>query len=726
MKAFSHIFLRHCAHPVFNGFFLAVLFLTAALSGAPPQQTPQAYSEDEENDWFMPSNTITFSFSDLVTDNELADYKFFERAQMSDDLMFGIESVDYYYDGDAFSLYLEGQFLSGTNDFDIDLKTSKSEWGYVEFKFNSYRTPYLGAGGYFAPREWYYLLEDPFLGMDHEHIGFEIVLMRPDQPVFRIGFDRRELSGTRSSTIWGDTYNTQTTGPPRRGLVPTPLETSTIRTSYHASVEEKAEAPDWGVGLRYVTEESSQSKRIQRAVRDPDARRDVRQDEESRNDLFSVYGFHVSDLAPSVKLTTTAFMTRLDGDFQGNRIYGEGLHPVYDPGFERRQFNDQGFLDLDGLVEAKLLGGRIQVVSSLTKNWRLLGAVKLQRLDYSAESFYMDTNLVRDFNPTTSDIFEADRFAESDKNIQELSNSLELRYSGWDNAHWVLEGEYHRHNGDLHEEWKETPILPADSVVERPLLLRNSDFNRDIKLIKSAFSWFPASSFNIHLQAYYKEKENTFTTRDSYLDPSDRSLYPGFIEGQSFATYDGNIRFSWKPLQSLRLMARFDYQKSNIEGTTLSEDWMQTAQMESFIWSGSLTFMPWQRFYTQVTSQFVRDRSKTPSNEVTGFFENTVREWTNDYWNLSGNLFFIVTDWWDASLSLAYYRAENYFDNSAKTQPYGNDVEEIQGILAFFFHFNENTTWSIQYAYYDYADDFYAGLQDYEMKILTTRLQLKF
>src|SRR6185295_10542072 len=98
----------------------------------------------------------------------------------------------------------------------------------------------------------------------------------------------------------------------------------------------------------------------------------------------------------------------------------------------------------------------------------------------------------------------------------------------------------------------------------------------------------------------------------------------------------------------------------------------------------------------------------------------------NDYWNASAGVNFVLDDKTDLQAQYSYYRADNYVDNSAVSQPYGVDAEE-HGITATLVRrLTDRVRWTLRYGFFRNRDRTSGGRNDYDAHLVMTSMQVRF
>jgi hypothetical protein len=316
--------------------------------------------------------------------------------------------------------------------------------------------------------------------------------------------------------------------------------------------------------------------------------------------------------------------------------------------------------------------------------------------------------------------------AESERGILDVSESIEFRYTGFTN--WVLyaRGNWMQGQGDLRE---------IETLVEtnRVDLLRDTEFERGAQKYTAGANWYPLRSVNMGLQYYHKVRNEDYDHIEDTTTNRSGNRYPAFLLAQDFVTDDVNFRITYRPWRNVTLVSRYDFQFSTIDmeggGTNAfggPMDKIQSAKLTSHIFSQSISWTPWYRLYLQASVNYAIDDTDTPADRALGSVTNVVPDMKNNYWNLGASAGLALDDKSDLQANYTYYRADNYIDNAAFSQPFGADSEEHGVTLTYLRRFTNRIRWTLKYGFFnnrDYTSGFH---NDYQAHLAYTTLRIMF
>ncbi len=283
---------------------------------------------------------------------------------------------------------IDGRGLFDNHDYSIKLGVEHPDIGYVRAGYREFRTWYDGSGGYFPQNGAWLSLYHEELALDRGEAWFEAGLTLPDKPVFTVRYAHQFRNGQKDSLSWGDSNLTGGLG--ERGIVPSFWDIDEIRDIFEADVKHTRGKTDWGLGIRYELLDSNDSRNIHRrpgelppATAAPGTDREVTYREEVDLDLFNVHAFTETRFNDKVWFTTGYSFTRLDTDLSGSRVYGADYDAVYDPLFARRQFHDEGFLNLAGGSQMNQYVMNLNLMLTPWDNFSVVPAVRVEKQDLS-------------------------------------------------------------------------------------------------------------------------------------------------------------------------------------------------------------------------------------------------------------------------------------------------------------------------------------------------------
>jgi hypothetical protein len=303
-----------------------------------------------------------------------------------------------------------------------------------------------------------------------------------------------------------------------------------------------------------------------------------------------------------------------------------------------------------------------------------------------------------------------------DRGFLDVSESLEVRYTGLPDWAFYVRGEWLQGNGDL----TERELLVETGEVG---IFRDTDTSRFTQKYILGLNWYPVQQVNLAAQYYHKERANDYDHLSDSAANTGGDRYPAYIVDQDFETDDVNFRITWRPVNNITLVTRYDFQFSTIDTRQdlLSE--VESAHSTAHIFSQSISWVPWSRLFLQGSINYVLDETDTHADES---LPGVVLDSENDYWNANATAGFVLNDKTDLEASYFYYRADNYVDHSTLSQPYGAGAEE-HGITASIIHrINERMQWNVKYGFFTNHDETSGGYNDFDAHLVYSSFRYRF
>lgn len=675
---------------------------TPAASGEAAEDKSTTEESPAETPPGEPKNWVEFGFGGTILDGRKAAFQ--QRYGLPDGVYGGIEGFHYEQTFGQDGLFqADGRGIFDNHDYALSLEFNLPEKGFVRAGYREFRNWYDPSGGYFPPTQGWFDLYSGATSYDDREVFVEAGLRMPKLPQFTVRYSHTEREGEKDSTIWGDT--SQTSGRDVRSIVPTLLDLNRVRDLVMADLAHTLGGTKVGLGFRYERQDNDDARFIRRF---PDegagADRHVTQRDQTTADLFGVHATTETRLSSKTRFTAAYGYTDLNSDISGYRLYGS----AFDPDLAQRLPAAGTFEDLVGGSQMRQHVGNLNLMTLLTDKLVLVPSVRIENRDTDSESRY----------GAPAAPFSASSYgATSERSLLDVSEALDLRYTGLTN--WVLyaRGWWLQGSGDLDERL-------ANRTTATDVLFRSTDDNRFAQKYTAGANWYPLRRLSLGAEYYHKERENEY---DHPLDstpnlPDSVNRLPAYLRAQEFATDDFNFRVTWRPRANLTLVGRYDLQFSTIDTRADGRDSVESADMTSHIGSGSVSWVPFARLYVQGSLSYVYDRTETPIADSLPAVQNA----ENDYWTANATVGFAFDDKTDLEAQYVFYRADNYLDNSESGQPYGAGTEEHGITAGVVRRLSSRVRLSLKYGYFTSHDELSGGQRDYDAHMIYSTLRYRF
>lgn len=683
------------------------------------ESTNSGASEVEPGEY---NNWVTIGAGHFFTSGD--DAQFMRRHQLRAGTFGGIEDFHWEQPIQKKGLFsIDGRGISDNHDYSLKLDLSHPDIGYVRGGYREFRTWYDGSGGFSPASNAWVTLYNEELHIDRSQTWIEGGLTLPDWPVFTVRYSYDVRNGMKDSTIWGD-YSLSGNNANLRSIVPTFRDIDERRHTIDADVRHTVGNTSFGIGLRYERDDLDNSLNIARRPGDPTRTRTVTQTDDVDTDIFNAHGFVERRIHPKLLFTMGGSYTRLDTDIGGSRIYG----PAAPGGPLNPQANDEGFRDLSGGSRVDQYVANLNLMLTPWENVAIVPALRIEHQDQVGKSLFTETRVTNAAAPVSL----TDVLNNRERSFIDVTESLELRYTGFTNWSLYARGEWLEGQGSL----KESEFDVVDEGVGPVQLQRDTDSERFVQKYTVGANWYPHRKANFGAQYYYRSRRNDY---DHVIDsavfnpPATNNLYPAFIREHKFNTHDVNVRMTLRPLMNLTLISRYDFQVTSYDmrgdinsfGIPLAR--IESAEATSHILSQSVSWNPLPRLYTQGSISYALQHTDTPASSLTGTASSLVQNAENDYWNASTLIGYALTEKSDLQTQYFYYRADNYnVSNASVGLPYGAGAEQHGVTLTLLNRLRKNLIWKIQYGYFTGHDETSGGHNDYIAHLVYSSVQYRF
>jgi len=675
---------------------------TNAVEAAEPPKTEADYR-----------NWVEFGFGNTWIEGDKA--AFMQRTGIKRDAFGGIEDLHFEQDIGKRGLFtLDGRAIGENHEYNVRLGLSLPDTGFVRAGYREFRTWYDSSGGFFPQNDQWFgnVLSDDKFAIDRKEAFFEAGLRMPDIPQITVRYSYQVRDGDKNSTSWGDSNLTGGFG--TRALVPSFWKIDEKRHIVDLDVMHTFGNTDVGIGGRWEIFDNNNSRNMRRRPFELQDRH-LTQKDGLEGDLFNIHASTETRISETLRFTSGGAFTTMDTDISGSRIYGPGYDPIFDPVFGRRQVRDEGFFGLHGGSNFKQYLMNLNLMWTPFDGFTVVPGLRVEKQDIDSFSDFEET-AVGTGAALPTNVEEV--AAESQRDILDVAESIELRYSGFTNWLFYARGNWMQGDGDLRE---------VETLVEtnRVDLLRDTDFARGIQKYTVGANWYPLRNLNMGVQYYHKIRNEDYDHSQDTTTNRTGNRYPAFLIAQDFTTDDVNFRVTYRPWRNVTLVSRYDFQYSTIDmqGDGLPKD--ESANITSHIFSQSISWVPWHRLYLQGAVTLALDETDAPADRALGV-TNVAPDLRNNYWNFSAGAGLALDNKTDLQLNYFYYLADNYVDNSLYSQPFGADSQEHSVSVNLIHRFTERVRWSIRYGFFTNDDHTSGGHNDYKAHLVYSTLRMMF
>ena len=630
-----------------------------------------------------------------------------QQYQLSKDPFGGISDLHIQQDvAKNTTLTMDGHALFDQNDYKLTLGLQREDFGYIRVNATDFRTWYNGAGGFFPPTGLQYQLPGDDLYLDRGTFSIEAGLTPKDLPAITFKYEHSYRDGDKSSTIWGPVHPDLTTAV--RGLYPSIYEINEKVDSYALDMTNHIKSTDIGVGVRYETASLSDTLQSTMFQGEP-VQQDVTDKQGTSYDMFNAHACSETWFKDGILFSTGYMFDNLDGNYTGSNIYGDDFNVIYTSNPQ----NGLGYSSMTGSAHEQEQVANLNLMATPVKYLTIVPSLRVQSDTWSANSSGIAT-LGTDTQPFAST---------SDEETLDVQECLDVRYTGVTNWVYYAGAQLTEGNGNLNQNGGLTQV---NGIGPAPVL-ELSDETRWFQKYFVGVRWYPHRRTSIDVGGYYKNNQYNynFPIDSTYNGASSPDRYPNYLVMQSFQTYDGNVRLTYRPVASVSLVSRYEYQYSTINTTPDAISGLgssQSSTMDSQIIAQNVTWTPLSRLCLQAGFNYVLSTTKTPTSGYTQAVLNS----QNNYWTITLNSMVVLDDKTDLNLGFIYYHADDFNDNAAYDVPLGAGAEEYTATAGITRRINPHLRVNLKYAYTQYNDWASGGNNNYYAQLVYTSLQYQF
>jgi hypothetical protein len=692
------------------------------------------------------TNWIELTIGGLNVSKDDAQFK--QQHGISGDVFGGISDLHYEKTMDKGTLTIEGHALVELHDYDVTVNFTQTDVGYVRAGYTEFRTWYDGNGGFFPGNGLWFPPTSPEDQLDRGEAWIELGLRIPKWPEITFHYSHLFREGRKDSTIWGDSNLTQLPTNTGRKIAPAFRDIDESRDIFSLEIAHTIGNTDLGAGMRYEHSEVDDRLQLWRGagqlpplVAPPGAQRFITQ--RDQNDVESFNGHFTAEtrLSDTLLATGAYSYTSFDADISGTRIIGSDYDSMYGDPILTLQSNDHGTLNLAGMSRSHEHIGNFNLMWIPIKNLTALAGFRYTHQEKEMFATFLDTNTtgnVAPFSPTNpmggfhNLPNPTPRESDSTNEFDNLGETFEIRYTGFDNLAFYVRGDWNEEWGNIHEHETSAGV---DGGIE------NKDTELFYQKYTAGLNWYPLAELNFAGQYYHKNSDymNDFLTEGG-LPPIEDGEKNQRLRHQEWDTNDFNIRMTWRPkvpqaAGTVSLVTRYDYVKTNIDsqwavsttGAGPVFDELRTGTITQHILSESITWNPTARLYFQGSFSYVKDETDTPADIVlTGNTLPSIVDSQNDYWTANAAMGFALNEKTDFHAEYSYYCADNYEGSSIIGMPYGAGATQHTVGASISREIMRNVRVKLQYGYYHYTDETSGGHNNYDAHAVFSSLLFRF
>lgn len=641
----------------------------------------------------LPESSVSLSLSPTVGWTKLSgdEHKFRENYWMKEGWNGGVENFHGVEKvGKESKMTVEGRAL--LDDYRVELKLEKNEFGFTRFGWEQYRKYYDDSGGYFPDfsPSMYALDRDLHLDIGRAWVDFGLTL--PDWPRMVLGYEYQYRDGEKSTLQWGPVsqgIETRNIYPNAKGI---DERTHIIKFDLDHEVggvrigdrfrgefnELKTERQNWSSiagQLPHVDVARENYKHFEGANTFQLERRFAEW-------LYGTIGYLYSELDADA-----AFALNADDASQGYRW-----------------LTDDIVLEQESHVLN--LSGQLGPFEGLTFSGGVLS-------EWTSQTGFGTANLDgglppgAPLNPASEATFDRDL----DKGLVE--EKVALRYTKIPFTVMFAEGRLQQER--LDENQQQVGGINGGSLGFE----RRSDVTGDLGDFRAGFSTSPWSwsSLSAHYRHYQKQTDYDHPVDQIDFSP-DGDGYPAFIRSLDRKTDEVETKLALRPAGWLRTTLSYKITANDYETVTdpapkstesISPGGaIDSRNYDAHVFSANLTLTPWRRFYAATTLSYQHARTWTAQND-----SPSVVPYKGDIYNVLCSANFAANEKTALRATYSYSLADYAQDNFAEGLPLGINYRQHGLRAGITRRINKHMTTTLQYGFYLYDEPSGEHFNDY-------------
>ncbi len=650
-------------------------------------------------------NWITLGGGGTFTTGDSAQFQ--QRQQLPKNGFGGIEDFHWEEDIGKKGLFeLNGHGIYDSHNYGVDFKLSDPDKGYIKAGFEQFRTWYDGSAGYYpgGTNRWKSLGDDA-LALDRGRAWFEAGLTMPDAPLITFRYEHEYRDGQKSSTEWGDAsvvgtpgiYPTPTaTSPTTRNFVPSFYDIDEKRDTFSLDLKQPIAKTDFTIGLRYQRVENNDALEVHRrpgeitgATAQQRADRYQVERQKLTEDLFNVRAFSETRFSEKTRMTVGGSFTTFDTDIGGSRIFGNSYSPVVGS-YLRSQQRDSGFFNLSGGSQTKDYIGNLNLMFTPFKSFVIVPSIRFEQENMDGNALFLPTTVNAAGGPLVTNAVTQNVTA---RDSLEVTEALEARYTGFTNWSLYARAELSQTDG------KDVYQIFTNNLTS---LNETEHWTHDWQKYTVGANWYPLRRLNFSSQYYYKVSDYDYALRS--------------------ATHDVNFQAHWRPLATVSLVGRYDFQSVQYNGDQDAE----TGQINTHILSGTINWTPINYLYVQLGSSYSFENTFSTPAATSAGVTNVAPNVDNGYFTANATIGYALDEKTDLTLNYSLYKADNYVNNYQWSQPFGAADEQHTVSTTLSRQFTKRVRGSLKYAYFRNRDAASGGNNDYDGHLVYASVQYRF
>jgi hypothetical protein len=658
----------------------------------------------------------------------------------------GIEDMHYARDlKDGVSVQFDGRALAGSEDYLGQFKLAKEEVGSVEVGYKRFRTFYDGIGGFFPRSSLWLPLTKEDLHTDRAKFWTDILVNRPNAPIFHVRYTNELRDGRKDSTIWGDS---DLTGIPiwsqsslnpisaNRKLVASYIDLNERQQNLEATISHtigntRIDAGFIGnrvdmLNTRWLNRYPGELKPYPAIPSTPATLVPAEKannatygfdQQGNEGDSYTLFGKFETTIDEMFTAFGGVSYVRYNGDIMGDReirtnfITTAGMvNPV--GGFTSGGRPPYSYVTTAGHMHKEELTANVGLNYQPKPDMLWTFSVKTE--DAYTKGYnnvnYLNTLIVQNTGALTPVTVVAPN--NSQINESAWQPEVDFRYSGFKNLSLFATAGY-RMTPRYDERTYNTGISPSGTTQLQSISSGSDNIRENHGNYKLGANWKVANDLTFRVETYLKDHRNDFNGYGA----SYGSRYV-----LDYKLYGAKISAIFKPIATVTLTTRYVGQRGLMSTTVDAGESYNSGDYSSHNLGETIDWVPNQAVYFQASANVVFDTLQTAYPRAGGAANDVLRNANNDYVDGSFLAGLVLGKRTDAQLQYTWYRASNYDPGIPASLGYGMSVKDDTVTVAVKHKLTDSLVGVLKFGYFDSNSDTTGGRTNYHGPLVLVSL----
>ncbi len=584
----------------------------------------------------------------------------------------------------------EGRAIVPEEDYRLDLRIDRKDFGYVRAGYSEYRKYFDDTGNFFRSFDNSSFDLGKDLHLDIGKVFIEAGLTLPQKPKLVVGYEHRFKDGEKSLLEWGSV----TEGGVTRKLFPSFKEIDEKLDVIRVEISHDIANVNLGDEFRYEYYRIDTKRHEQELNLDTSVSETVAVDEDYEHDAF-FNTFHAeTHLNDTTFLSLGYLFTTLDGDAS----FRMATLP-FDERFDKNWFSNAIDLNQDvHIVNANAILGPYR---DLTIYLGLQGESLEREGDTDA--------ILNEINFAGTEV-SPEAVIDSDEDRWGLEETVGVRYTGLPRTTLYAEGRWTQQDIDLTETELEDGALELE---------RDTDTRVRRQRYRIGFNSSPLARTMVAARYRRKYRSNDY---DHRVDNT-ANAYSAFITDQDIKSDEVMVKVSFQPVPRIRTSLQYQLVAMDIDTDedTAPPSSVHTTDYDANIYTASVTATPYAGLFLtgMVSYQDVQLETVDLANAPVTTYEG-------DVLSLSASAGLAIDLRTDLNVQYIYTLSENFEDISDEGLPQGVENQRHAVLANLVRRITDNLSVKLRYGFYSYDDDASDGSDNYTAHLVGAVCKLVF